>query len=330
LKYFCEQTPDYHIVAAGSLLGVKLAHSKGFPVGKVNFLQLHPMGFLEFLQALGKEQLYQHLNQIEKIAPLEDSIHQDLCDLLKTYLFVGGMPEAVKTYQQTQDFHATRQVHEEIIKAYSLDFAKHAPKNQLMKVSLIWESLPAQLAKENKKFVFSKMKPGARTREYETALQWLIDTGLIYPAYNLSTPKLPLKAYQDSSAFKLYCLDVGLLGAMSELSAQTLLDGDKLFTEFKGAISENLAAQLLTIQGTQQLYYWSSGNTAEVDFIIRTNNEIQPLEIKAGTSNKKKSLLVYDNKYQPTQLNRGSLLNLRRDGRLNNYPLYLLEKFPFN
>jgi len=267
---------------------VKLSKTKGFPVGKVNFLSLYPMTFLEFLQANNREQLHDYLRHINKIAPLDASIHADLCDLLKIYMVVGGMPEAVKTYIDQQNFTTVRQVHTEIIKAYLLDFSKHAAENQIMKITRIWESLSTQLAKENKKFIFSKMKSGARTREYEIALQWLFDAGLVYPAYNITTPSLPLKAYLGDHAFKLYCLDIGLLGAMSDLNPQVILEKGNLFTQFKGALTENLAAQMLKSQGARQLFYWTSGNTAEVDFIVQEENAILPLEIKAGISNKKK------------------------------------------
>ncbi len=328
LKYFCEQAPNYYLVSAGSLLGVKLSNSKGFPVGKVNFLELYPMTFFEFLQAIGKKQLADYLDDITVIEPLDSAIHDDLCDLLKLYLYIGGMPEAVKTYIENQDIQSVRKIHDEIIKAYLLDFSKHAPENQIMKITSIWNSLPNQLAKENKKFSFSVMKSGARAREYEIALQWLIDAGLIYIAYNITVPKLPLKAYCDENAFKIYCLDVGILGALSDLNPKIILEQNALFSEFKGALTENLAAQLLKNKNRKQLFYWSSHNTAEVDFIVPFENTILPLEIKSGMSNKKKSLLVYDQKYQPTILNRASLMNLKQDGKIRNYPLYLLERFP--
>ncbi len=328
LKYFCEDAPDYHVVSAGSLLGVKLSKNKGFPVGKVNFLELYPMTFLEFLYALDKKLLHDHLMQLDKIEPLNDMIHQELCDLLKIYMIVGGMPESVKTYITTRDLSTIQPVHEEIIKAYLLDFSKHAPENQVMKITTIWNSLPTQLAKENKKFVFSVMKQGSRAREYEIALQWLIDAGLVYVAYDITTPKLPLKAYGDTNAFKLYCLDVGILGTLSELHPDIILEKNSLFMEFKGALTENLAAQLLKSSGIKQLHYWTSGNTAEVDFILQVKNTIQPMEVKAGISAHKKSLSVYDQKYQPVVLNRANLSNLKQDGKVCNYPLYLLERFP--
>lgn len=326
LKYFCEQAKEYYVIAAGSLLGIKLSNDKGFPVGKVNFLELFPMTFFEFLEGLDKTPLAEYLCNLTQFESIDAAIHEDLCDLLKMYLYVGGMPEAVKTYVEKQDFFAVRTVQNEIIKAYLLDFSKHAPDHQIMKITAVWNSLPEQLAKENKKFVFSLIKSGARAREYELALQWLMDAGLLYLSYNIKTPRLPLKAYLDGNAFKIYCLDVGILGALSDLNAKIILEKNALFTEFKGALTENFAAQALKSSGVAQLFYWTSENMAEVDFIIPFENAIFPLEIKSGASTKKKSLLVYDKKYQPSILNRASLLNLKKDGKLCNYPLYLLEK----
>ena len=328
MKYFCEEANEYHVVSAGSLLGVKLTKNKGFPVGKVNFLDLYPMTFFEFLRALDKELLCEYLMHLNTMEPLTEIIHQDLCDLLKIYMITGGMPEAVKKYVETRDFQAVRLIHEEIINAYLLDFSKHAPANQIMKITQIWNALPSQLAKENKKFIFSQMKSGARNREYEIALQWLIDARLVYPAYNITAPRLPLAAYGDNNAFKLYCLDVGLLGALSDLFPAIILDGSALFTEYKGAFAENLAAQLLMSQGQKKLYYWTSGNAAEIDFIIQVAGKLEPLEVKSGTSTKKKSLMAYNERYHPEHLNRASLMNLKQDGKLRNYPLYLLGRFP--
>jgi len=327
LKYFCEQAPEYYICAAGSLLGVKLAQGKGFPVGKVNFLSLLPMSFFEFLIALGKENLAEYLQNLQLNDQINEAIHLDLCDLLKQYLYIGGMPEAVKTFRDERDYFSVREVQQEIIKSYLLDFAKHAPENQIMKITQVWENLPAQLAKENKKFVFSVLRQGARAREFEIAIQWLIDAGLIYPAYQVDTPKLPLKAYAKLNTFKLYMLDVGILGAMSGLEAEIILEKNLLFQEFKGSLTENLAAQLLKVSGLGQLHYWSSGNTAEVDFILPHKREIIPLEIKSGISTKKKSLQIYKERYQPTQAYRASIMNLKTQENLVNIPLYLIEKF---
>lgn len=328
LKYFCENASEYYVVAAGSLLGIKLSEGGGFPVGKVNFLELFPMSFFEFLQALNKQPLVDYLCDIHELEPLENIIHEDLCELLKTYLYVGGMPEAIKTYCETEDLLAVRNVHEEIIKAYLLDFSKHAPSHEIMKITAIWQSLPSQLAKENKKFIFSLIGSNTRLREYEIALQWLINAGLIYVSHHITAPKFPLNGYIGANAFKLYCVDVGLLGALSHLNAKIILEKNALFSEFKGALTENFVAQSLKVQGISQLFYWTSGNAAEVDFIVPVENTIHPLEVKSGTSNKKKSLLVYDEKWHPIVLNRASLLNLKQDGRICNYPLYLMEKFP--
>lgn len=328
LKYFYEQAANYFIIAAGSLLGVKLANSKGFPVGKVNFLTLYPMTFCEFLQASDRTALANYLMELETIEPIDPAVHHDLCDLLKDYMYVGGMPEAVKSYADNEDLNSVRQVQNEILKAYTLDFAKHAPENQIMRISQVWESLPQQLAKENKKFQFAIIKSGSRLRDYEIALQWLRDAGLIYTSYNINTPKLPLKAYLSNNAFKLYCLDVGLLGALAGLFPQIILEQNRLFTEFKGAFTENLAAQLLTYNDNPQLYYWTSGNTAEVDFIVPHQDHIIPLEVKAGLSSKKKSLLRYQEQYQPEVICRANLNNLKQEKTLINYPLYLLERFP--
>jgi len=327
LKYFCEQAPEYYICAAGSLLGVKLNQGKGFPVGKVNFLSLLPMSFLEFLIALGKENLSEYLQTLQLSDEINEAIHQDLCDLLKQYLYIGGMPEAVKTFRDERDYFSVREVQQEIIKSYLLDFAKHAPKNQIMKITQVWENLPSQLSKENKKFVFSVLRKGARAREFEIAIQWLIDAGLVYPAYHVDTPKLPLGAYTKLNAFKLYMIDVGILGAMSELEAEVILNKNNLFQEFKGSLTENLAAQLLKISGLNQLYYWGSGNTAEVDFILPKKQEITPLEIKSGLSTKKKSLQIYKDRYKPSQMYRASIMNLKIQENLVNIPLYFLENF---
>ena len=327
LKYFCEQAPEYYICAAGSLLGVKLAQGKGFPVGKVNFLSLLPMSFFEFLIAVGKKNLAQYLQTFQMSEDINQAIHLDLCDLLKQYLYIGGMREAVKTFRDEHDYFSVREVQQEIINSYLLDFAKHAPANHIMKITQVWENLPAQLAKENKKFMFSVLRQGARAREFEIAIQWLIDAGLIYPVYQVDTPKLPLKAYAKLNTFKLYMLDVGILGAMSELEANIILQKNHLFQEFKGSLTENLAAQLLKMSGQQQLHYWTSGNTAEIDFILPHKHEVIPLEIKSGSSTKSKSLQIYRAHYQPTKAYRASIMNLKIQENLINIPLYLIERF---
>ncbi len=323
LKYFNEKANEYHIAAAGSLLGVKLTHTKGFPVGKVNFLDLHPLGFFEFLDALGKKKLLEFLMQQNRFNPIPEPFHQDLLFLLKKYMFIGGMPEAIAEYIKTQDILSVRTIQNEILDAYALDFAKHAPKEQLMKISLIWESILPQLAKENKKFIFSALRQSARGREYETAIQWLVDAGLIDKSYHINTPKLPLAGFTDRNIFKLFVLDVGLLSAMSHLPAKIITSEEGLFSEFHGAFTENFIAQELKLQH-YPLYYWTSKGKAEVDFIIEQEGALFPLEVKAGISRKKKSLLVYQEKYHPALLLRTSLMNLKKDGDIGNLPLYCM------
>jgi uncharacterized protein len=328
LKYFSEQASQYPIVAAGSLLGVKLSEKKAFPVGKVNFLDLYPLTFFEFLQASGQTELRNYLEKdIINTTPLPEPIHQKLIELLRTYMYTGGMPEAVKHYAETQNFQEVREIQIEILKAYSLDFAKHAPTIQTMRISAIWESIPKHLAKENKKFVFSAIKKSARGREYEIAIQWLLDAGLIYKSHNITKPHLPLEGYTDHQAFKIFLLDTGLLAAMCQLAPQTLLHGDEIFTEYKGALSENLVAQELVPVQNKKLYYWTSEGKAEVDFIVSDQSQVLPLEVKYGTSQKKKSLLVYEDKYKPKLLLRTSSMNLKKDGKICNLPLYFISRF---
>jgi predicted AAA+ superfamily ATPase len=328
LKYFNEQANEYHIAAAGSLLGVKLSQAKGFPVGKVNFLTLYPLTFFEFLNAIGKTKLREFLESITTFEPIAEPLHEQLLDLLRIYTFVGGMPEAVNYYVKDENLLEIRTIQNEILKAYLHDFAKHAPTSDIMKLTTIWESIPGQLAKENKKFIFSIISKQARAREYENAIQWLSDAGLILKSYLIETPRLPLESYCDKKSFKLFMLDVGLLGAMCQLPSKVLLQGNELFTEFKGALTENLVAQALTVKYHRELYYWGKANQAEVDFLIHTDSHILPLEVKAGFSKKKKSLQIYAEKYHPAVMARTSLMNLKKDGDLFNYPLYMMERFP--
>lgn len=329
LKYFCEEASDYHVAAAGSLLGVKMAHEKGFPVGKVNFLHLHPLTFFEFLSATGHERLRSYLEEHSSFTPLETSLHEKLLELLRYYFFIGGMPEVVAEYLKTENLSIVREVQTEILEAYERDFAKHAPDNQLMKIVTVWNQIHRQLAKENKKFIFSTIRKSARGRDYEEAIQWLMDAGLIHKSYHVGTPKLPLSAYADTHIFKVFLHDVGLLGAQSNLSSKAIIEGDRLFTEFKGALTENFIAQELKAAQNKELYYWTSPGTAEVDFLLEKEQNIYPLEVKAGNSHKKKSLLVYGDKYQPETLSRTTLMNLRKDGAITNYPLYMVSRVPF-
>lgn len=325
LKYFCEMAPNQHIIAAGSLLGVKLAHIKGFPVGKVQFLTLYPMSFLEFLEALNEIRLKDFIKELNTIELLPPNLHEKILTHFKEYLFVGGMPEAVAEYITSQNVSKVRETQTAILNAYSLDFAKHAPKEHLMKIIQVWTSIPSQLARENKKFIYSAIRTGGRAKEFEGALQWLVEAGLIYKVQLISTPKIPLTAYADMNAFKIYLVDVGLLGAMAHLSAKTLLHENELFQEFRGAITENYVAQGLT-HAQHLLFYWTSKGKAEVDFILEQDNLVYPLEVTSGQSSKKKSLKVYGETYQPPMLIRCSPMNLRKDGDAFNCPLYLIEE----
>lgn len=327
LKYFCEEASEYHIASAGSLLGVKTTQEKGFPVGKVNFLHLYPLTFFEFLSAVHQEKLRALLEETKTFAPFPLPLHEKLIKLLRLYFFVGGMPEAVSEYTKHENLMIIREVQSEILDAYEKDFAKHAPPHEIMKITTVWKQIHRQLAKENKKFIFAAIRKSARGRDYEEAIQWLLDAGLIHKSLEVETPKFPLSAYANTHVFKTFLLDVGLLGAQSNLAARTILEGDNLFTEFKGALTENYVAQELIASNRRDLYYWTSSGTAEIDFLVEGDHQIFPLEVKAGTNSKKKSLLVYGSKNKETTLSRTTLMNLKHDGNIYNYPLYLVSRF---
>lgn len=329
LKYFNENAPEYHIVSAGSLLGVKLAGRKSFPVGQVNFLNLYPMNFLEFLDAVDKNTLRNLIEAgYEEFLPFPEPFHVELTELLKYYYFIGGMPGAVDAYCKTKRFDTIRSIQKDILDSYLLYFAKHVDKVEVMKITSIWQSLPVHLSKENKKFIFSAIRKSARARDYEAALQWLEDAGLIYKSYNISTPGIPLMAYKNSHIFKVFLLDTGLLGAMSNLSPDSLINGNAIFTHFHGATVENYVAQQLKEKFQQDLYYWTSSGKAEVDFLLSHKDRVYALEAKAGTNPQSKSLKVYNEKYNPEVLSRTSLLNLMKNGKICNYPLYAISLFP--
>ena len=329
LKYFEEQENSFHIAAAGSLLGVKLSGPGSFPVGKVNFMHLYPMTFPEFLDAMGESRYRLLIENIDAVIPIAQAFHSDLTNLLKRYYFVGGMPEAVKCFSETGEVRETRVIQQEIIKSYVFDFAKHAPAADIPKLTLIWESIPKHLAKENKKFIFSAIKKGARAREYENALTWLEGAGLIYRANAVETCKLPLKHYADHACFKVYALDIGLLGAMSNSPPELLVKGERLFNEYEGAFVENYVAQQLVSHLNQTLYYWrSKGGKAELDYLCELAGRIYPLEVKAGLNPKSKSLKSYDQQFSPAQLVRSTLLNLKKDGKTCNLPLYAVSLMP--
>ncbi len=329
LKYFNEFTNDYHICAAGSLLGVTLAKSKGFPVGKVDFLTLYPLSFDEFLQAKGEDKLIQYMQDIHTVEPLPSILHEKLLIFFKEYMYTGGMPAAVLEYIASEDFNRIRRVQISTLEAYRLDFAKHAPQNTVMRLNQVWDVIPSQLAKENKKFIYSVIRKGARAQEFEMAIQWLAEAGLIYKVYNTSTPKLPLSAYINRDIFKIYVADVGLLGAMAGLSAKAIIYGNTIFQEFQGALVENYVAQELARQNQSQghgIYYWTSRGQAELDFILEFNDIVYPIEVKSGTSMNKRSLITYTQKYQPKLAIRISPMNLKLDGAVLNCPLYLVGR----
>lgn len=327
LKYFCEEANEYHIATAGSLLGIKTAQEKGFPVGKVNFLTLYPLSFFEFLSAIKYEKLRSLLENHFSFQPIADPLHEKLIRLLKLYLFIGGMPEAVYEYAHHENLNEIRDIHLEILSAYEKDFAKHAASHEIMKITTVWKQVHKQLAKENKKFVFSAIRKSARSRDYEQAIEWLLNAGLIYKSYFTPSPKFPISAYTKNNIFKIFLMDVGLLGAMSNLSAKTIIDTNFLFTEFKGALTENFIAQELTTI-KQKLYYWESCGTAKIDFLLETDHEIYPLEVKSGNSQKKKSLIVYKNKYLPSKLIKAAIRNFKKDNNIYNFPLYCICRFP--
>lgn len=323
LKYFQEKATDYHVVSAGSLLGIKLANRKGFPVGKVDFLELFPLSFLEFLTALRKNRLRELLETKTDWEPLLEPFHKELVDLLKRYFVVGGMPEAVAYFAKNQDnlLHL-RKIQNAILDAYLLDFAKHAPENQVMKITTLWKSVPTQLAKENKKFTFAELDKSARAREYEEAFQWLEDASLIHRAYRITAPKVPL---EGDNVFKVYLLDVGLLSAMSHLPPKVIVEGDQLFMEFKGALTENFVAEALVPSFHKRLFYWASPGSAEVDFILPIDSDNIPLEVKSGVNRRTKSLHVYGEKYRPKRLLRTSPGNFHANGNYRDLPLYALS-----
>ena len=336
LKFFNEDMPELAIVAAGSLLGLAVGRSAengsasgrgspneprgSFPVGKVNMLEILPLSFAEFVRALGKKRL---ADILESGSPAASAPYADkLTDLLRRYLIVGGMPEAINTYVDTNDLSAVRDVQAEILSAYDTDFVKHASLTMLPKIRLLWNSIPAQLAKENKKFIYTALKPGARAREYESALQWLNDAGMISQVYRVGTPRLPLKSYRDFSAFRLYMHDVGLLGAMSDLPPSAVLEGNAVFTNFKGALAEQYVLQELLVNGFEPCYWTNDAGNAEVEFVVQGEEGVFPVEVKAGINTQAKSLKTYRKLFSPAFSFRTSLADWRDGTEIKDIPLY--------
>lgn len=328
MKYFCENAPEYHIACAGSLLGIALSKPSSFPVGKVNFMQINPMTFTEFLIANGDESLVAYLDTVDTLEPLPDAFFNPLYEKLKMYYVTGGMPEAVLMWTEARDVGAMQEALWDIISAYERDFAKHPNVSEFPKISMIWKSIPSQLARENKKFIYRVVKEGARAREYEDALQWLVDAGLVHKIYRSSTPGLPVSAYDDLSAFKIYLADVGLLRRLAMLAPTAFGEGNRLFTEFKGALTENYVLQTLVTQFEVVPRYWSKSNPPyEVNFLIQRENDIFPLEVKSETNTISKSLRKFKELYSDkVKLRiRFSLDNLKLDGDVLNIPLFMAD-----
>lgn len=325
LKYFQEEAPEYDIIAAGSLLGVALHNGTSFPVGKVQFLDLYPLNYKEFLKALGEEKLLQLLEK--KDFELIKVFKTKFIETLKQYYFVGGMPEAVNNFVQNKDYKEVREIQNKILYSYEQDFSKHAPNDIVPKLRLLWNNIPSQLEKENKKFIYGLIRQGARAREFELAMMWLIDCGLVYSVSRVSKPDLPLAAYQDFNSFKLFILDTGLLGAMTGINEKTLLEGNSIFTEFKGALTEQFVLQQLKSMKDISIFYWSAEkSTAEIDFIIQNENKIIPIEVKAEENLQAKSLKTFYEKYNNSNCIRTSMSDYREQGWLKNIPLYYINE----
>ncbi len=325
LKYFCEKLPQQPVLAAGSLLGIFIHQRTSFPVGKVEFLHLYPLSFMEFLQAVGEKSLYELL--LQRDFKTIKAFAYKYTDLLKQYFYVGGMPAAVAEFARTNDYQRVRQLQKELLQTYEGDFSKYPPSTVSQRIREVWHSIPSQLTKENKKFIYGVIRDGARAKEYETAIEWLQDSGLIYKVHRVTKPYMPLSAYQELNIFKIFIADVGLLGALSELNANTVIDGSSIFTEFKGALTEQYVLQQLKGMTDVFPYYWTSGERAEIDFVTQYENQIIPIEAKANTNLRAKSLKSYCDQYKPEIAIRFSLADYKQTGNLYDIPLYMVELF---
>lgn len=325
LKYFNENAPEYAIVAAGSLLGVALHQGTSFPVGKVDFLDLYPLNYKEFLLALGEERFANLLDSDDIF--MITTFKQKYIERLKEYFFIGGMPEVVNDFVRNKDFNKVREIQNNLLNYYQQDFSKHAPNILVPRLNMVWNSIPMQLAKENKKFIYGQLREGARAKDFELAIQWLEDCGLIHKVERISKPGLPLKAYMDLSAFKIYLSDVGLLSAMGELSVQAIVDGNRIFIEFKGALTEQFVLQQLISQlGLHAYYYSAEKSRGEVDFMVQGNSTIIPIEVKAEENLQAKSLKAFVEKYNPKYAVRTSMSDYREESWLINIPLYNIDR----
>lgn len=325
LKYFYENAPQYAVIAAGSLLGVALHQGTSFPVGKVDFIQLYPLDFQEFICACGE-------NELAKLLESDDlkninAYSVKYTELLKRYYYIGGMPEVVQTYLDTDDYNEVRQIQRNLLKYYEEDFSKHAPKEVVPRIMMVWNSIPAQLAKENRKFIYGCVREGARAKDFELAIQWLEDAGLIIKNYRVSKPDIPLIAYMEINNFKMFMLDVGLLGAKCSITAKVLLDGCKIFEEFKGALTEQFVAQQLKSSDRELYYYSTSNSSGEIDFVIQQEMKCIPIEVKAEENLHAKSLKAFCDKFKPEMAIRSSISDYREQEWMINVPLYLLEQY---
>jgi len=325
LKYFHEDTPQYHIISAGSLLGVSLHEQSSFPVGKIEFMDLFPLNYQEFLMAMDQQSLLDLI--VSKKWTLIKSFKSKLIQYLRSYYYIGGMPEVVVSYRENKDFHTVRTIQKRLLQAYENDFSKHAPYDIVPRIRMLWNSIPAQLAKENRKFIYKAVKSGSRAKDYELALSWLIDCGLVHKIGRVSKPGIPLKAYEDIGAFKLFITDVGLMGAMGDLDVRTLLEGNLVFEEFKGALSEQFVLQQLKSIPDLVINYWSAErSTAELDFLIQYSGEVIPVEVKSEENLQAKSLKTYCQKYSPKLAVRTSMSDFRKEDWMTNLPLYAISK----
>ena len=325
LKYFHEDGAGYHVIAAGSLLGLAIHEGVSFPVGKVVLMDLSPMTFTEFLEAAGESALVEMLHSGDW--NLIKVFKSKYIERLRQYYFVGGMPEAVAQFARDQDFKKVREIQEQILDSYELDFSKHAPEDIIPRIRMLWNSVPSQLARENRKFIYGAVREGSRARDYEMALSWLIDCRQVHKVCRVSKPAMPLKAYEESNAFKLFLVDAGLLAAMGDLDARTLLEGHAVFSEFKGALTEQYVYQQLAGNEALSVYYWSAErSSAEVDFIVQYRNIIVPVEVKAEENLHSKSLRAFRDKFSPVISVRASMSDYRHDDWLINLPLYALSE----
>ncbi|NLU37761.1 MAG: ATP-binding protein [Bacteroidales bacterium] len=325
LKYFCENLPQYHILAAGSLLGIALHQHTSFPVGKVEFLDLYPLSFTEFLAAMKQQPLLDLLRS--KDWTLIKSFKEKYIQLLRQYYFIGGMPEAVSLFSLNNDFNEARAIQKRILLAYEQDFSKHAPMDIVPRIRMLWNSIPSQLSKENKKFIYGAIKPGSRSKDFELALSWLIDCGLVHKVCRAAKPAIPLKAYEDLNAFKLFIVDVGLLAAMGDIDVRTIIDGNAIFEEFKGALTEQYVFQQMITIPDMAIYYWSAEkSSAEIDFLMQLNGNVIPIEVKASENLQAKSLKTFSQRYEMKNAIRTSMSDFRKEDWLSNLPLYAINE----